>query len=516
MEKGLDDFLIADQVNDLVDYSIEAKLNRVARDRQYRGTIESINGNVADVLLLDASTAITDVKIKSGINLFADEDVYVTAINGSLNNMVINTRVLDIDLLYGVNVANYLLVETFQDYTDWTNDLSTGTISQDEIIKKYNGKAVKFSIDNIVDTYAMKADVSLDLTEFPDGTSSDTDDLIAISFYISDINAIDESAGIYLTLDTVEGNDLYEYYYDDFHTTLVTGWNNTYIDKGSFSEVGSPDWSNINLIYLQFESYATYEDEYITFGLISMIKEVSTGGGGGVPQPLDTTDSPTFAGLTLSGLTADRVIYANGSKQLTSSSITSTELAYLSGLNQNLTTTTNVQFGDIKIYEAATNLQAKLDLENRQSSPTGNNSRCEIKMNSYNNAAVETSRIMWYNRGNKLGELIMEIGSFYATGGSYLFKLNGSTKLEITQNGNILVNGAYWESSSVGNISIYKGTEPSTSTADQITIFPTTDASTTLGLRLEEAVVSETITPDSTLRVKINGNEYKIPMELQP
>ena len=118
MEKGLDDFLIADQVNDLVDYSIEAKLNRVARDRQYRGTIESINGNVADVLLLDASTAITDVKIKSGINLFADEDVYVTAINGSLNNMVINTRVLDIDLLYGVNVANYLLVETFQDYTD--------------------------------------------------------------------------------------------------------------------------------------------------------------------------------------------------------------------------------------------------------------------------------------------------------------------------------------------------------------------------------------------------------------
>lgn len=86
---------------------------------------------------------------------------------------------------------------------------------------------------------------------------------------------------------------------------------------------------------------------------------------GALDQALATTDSPTFAGLTLSGLTADTVPYLNGSKVFTSSSVNSTELGqlanidattisatqwgYLGGLDQDLQTVDSVQFAALNL-----------------------------------------------------------------------------------------------------------------------------------------------------------------------
>lgn len=51
-----------------------------------------------------------------------------------------------------------------------------------------------------------------------------------------------------------------------------------------------------------------------------------------LPQNIHSGASPTFAGLTLSGLTVSRVVVTDGSKAASSSAVTATELGHLSGV----------------------------------------------------------------------------------------------------------------------------------------------------------------------------------------
>lgn len=57
-----------------------------------------------------------------------------------------------------------------------------------------------------------------------------------------------------------------------------------------------------------------------------------------LPQDIATGSSVQFSAITLSGLTASTVIYANASKALTSSAVTPTELGYLSGVTSAIQT----------------------------------------------------------------------------------------------------------------------------------------------------------------------------------
>jgi len=63
---------------------------------------------------------------------------------------------------------------------------------------------------------------------------------------------------------------------------------------------------------------------------------------------LDVTDSPTFAGVTLSGLSANKALVSNGTSGIISSSVSDTELEYLSGANSSLQT----QIGLKQAYNA--------------------------------------------------------------------------------------------------------------------------------------------------------------------
>ncbi len=54
----------------------------------------------------------------------------------------------------------------------------------------------------------------------------------------------------------------------------------------------------------------------------------SGGGSATLPQPLATTDSPTFVGATYTGLTANRLVRTNGSKQLASATFDSDKVPY--------------------------------------------------------------------------------------------------------------------------------------------------------------------------------------------
>jgi hypothetical protein len=68
-ERCLDDFTVATEFKKIIKYNVESNISKIARDKHYRGTIDSIHGNVADVLLLNASTPIPDVKINTGLKL---------------------------------------------------------------------------------------------------------------------------------------------------------------------------------------------------------------------------------------------------------------------------------------------------------------------------------------------------------------------------------------------------------------------------------------------------------------
>lgn len=79
-----------------------------------------------------------------------------------------------------------------------------------------------------------------------------------------------------------------------------------------------------------------------------------------------------------------------------------------------------------------------------------------------------------------------------------------SNVIDIDADGNVLVNEATAETSSEKALSIKQGVDPTTSTADQISIFATAGADSTLGLRTEQAVTN------NVLRANINGTEKYI------
>jgi len=119
--------------------------------------------------------------------------------------------------------------------------------------------------------------------------------------------------------------------------------------KNDFIEVGSPDWSNITKMYLKYNVASGSLNEYITMGIISLLKQEASSGGSVLPQALDTTDSPTFVTTTLTGLTEDRIVITDASKDLSSSIVTSAELTYLSGQDQYLSSSSTPVFKDIEV-----------------------------------------------------------------------------------------------------------------------------------------------------------------------
>jgi hypothetical protein len=104
--------------------------------------------------------------------------------------------------------------------------------------------------------------------------------------------------------------------------------------------------------------------------------------------------------------------------------------------------------------------------------------------------------------------------------GKHIFRVAGSGTADtaitftdaviIDNSHNVLINESTAETNSQGAISIKQGTDPTTSTADQMSIFATAGADCTLGLRTEASINSETPSPDRTLVINVNGALYKV------
>lgn len=117
----LNDFIVADQINKLVNYSIDSKLDRAKNDKHIRGVVGTINNDVCDFYIYNSATPIVDVKINPRLTVFEGDSVYALAINGNLSNLIIDTNTQNYERLFGYTLINFKLIEGFQDSTEWAN-----------------------------------------------------------------------------------------------------------------------------------------------------------------------------------------------------------------------------------------------------------------------------------------------------------------------------------------------------------------------------------------------------------
>lgn len=184
----------------------------------------------------------------------------------------------------------------FEGYTYPWMHTTPCLITDDFTYKKYFNQAIRAtwpSSDS--NTYTILKEISLNLNTYDDGTIAYTDkDYIGLFFYVSDENMFFSTTYATVWLESSAGN-LAEYSIDSSNHTLVQGWNKYLVLKSDLIETGYVDWTSIQKIYFQFDIASSFENEYVTLGIIALIKDYSPP----LPQGIDTSDSPTFSGLTL-------------------------------------------------------------------------------------------------------------------------------------------------------------------------------------------------------------------------
>jgi hypothetical protein len=76
----------------MVDRRVDKKINELNFDKTYSATIITVHTGNADIQLQGSVSTILAVPNKTGVTLVNGDQVYVEAINGSLNNLVIKYK----------------------------------------------------------------------------------------------------------------------------------------------------------------------------------------------------------------------------------------------------------------------------------------------------------------------------------------------------------------------------------------------------------------------------------------
>lgn len=111
--------------------------------------------------------------------------------------------------------------------------------------------------------------LSLDLTQFPDGSASTDDDYILFSFVINDVTKWNYG-GLRIGLDS--SNYYYKYPYA---TAMVDGVNHFVYKKSDFNETGTPvDWSSVTYLALRFTGADSVDTtgEWYTLQAVQLIR----------------------------------------------------------------------------------------------------------------------------------------------------------------------------------------------------------------------------------------------------
>jgi hypothetical protein len=279
MDYKFNNYTVADKLNTIIDHSIGYKAKQSNSVKYFRATVDKIQGNLADVYLQAtvAATPIKNVKIASGIrHLMAGEGVYLLALNGNLNNCIIDKRIIDYNLLLEDDVENCYIIENFDgNYERYWSGGSNAYFLTTTDRYRIGLKAQITGYLSLETAYAFtyEPNDTINLTLFPDGSPSITSDYISLSFYIEDLTRV---SNLKLRIGNTSSN-YFEYIISGLG--LTSGWNTINTKKSSFTKVGSfSGWENILYLGILVNYSVTALDiDYVIFGLLAMYKQYSSG-----------------------------------------------------------------------------------------------------------------------------------------------------------------------------------------------------------------------------------------------
>lgn len=76
----------------IIDKRIQMALKELKFNKCYSATVVAVGTSTADIKLQSGINTITGVPNKSGVTLAVNDEVYIEAINNSLNNIVIKYK----------------------------------------------------------------------------------------------------------------------------------------------------------------------------------------------------------------------------------------------------------------------------------------------------------------------------------------------------------------------------------------------------------------------------------------
>lgn len=170
-------------------------------------------------------------------------------------------------------------IEIFDDSSDWTAD-PEGSLFDNVTSYIMNTQSVRLlEPNNTAGWIGMyKSKSSLNLETFINGEASSTSDIIMIVFYISDVAAF-QSIQVKLGDDNT---DNYSVYYSS--ASLSTGWNILIPQKSDFTTNNSPSgWNDITYIRCEAYTNANFQNDYINWQFLQLIREDSDYPGYGNP-----------------------------------------------------------------------------------------------------------------------------------------------------------------------------------------------------------------------------------------
>lgn len=174
---------------------------------------------------------------------------------------------VDLVRCYNENVKNIMDASTDE---VWVN--TGGAQSADLTNVKVGYQSLKLAeTDNTAGYMYTELPITLDLTKFPDGSTSSTSDYICLTFYISDISKVYATSGMRMHL----GNTaMTSYFAGGFDASaMVTGWNFKILAKSAFTTGTGMTWDAVQKIRLGWDSVANSLGAYISFQLVQLVRK---------------------------------------------------------------------------------------------------------------------------------------------------------------------------------------------------------------------------------------------------
>lgn len=83
---------VAKMFVDVIKEIVQKEIVNLKFNRMYPATVVGTGSGTADIQLMGSTTTISGVKVRDGLTVINGDEIYVTAINGSLNNMFVDVK----------------------------------------------------------------------------------------------------------------------------------------------------------------------------------------------------------------------------------------------------------------------------------------------------------------------------------------------------------------------------------------------------------------------------------------